>query len=182
MRLLAAGGSLLLRLPTPRAELPEEVRIDGNCPHNYTLVRTWTATDRCGNNSSESQTITVQDTTPPVVSVADPTPDEIIPQATVTVTGTAVDAHLLSVVVNGVPATVSDDSFTAVGVALPNEGGRVLDLCTGSGCIGIATAVYLPHVAVDLADVSRAALTVAEYLAAFEDLNGNVLQIYQHVS
>jgi ribosomal protein L3 glutamine methyltransferase len=38
----------------------------------------------------------------------------------------------------------------------------VLDLCTGSGCIGIATAVYLPHVEVDLVDISAAALRVAE--------------------
>jgi ribosomal protein L3 glutamine methyltransferase len=39
---------------------------------------------------------------------------------------------------------------------------RVLDLCTGGGCIGIATAVYLPHVEVDLVDISAAALRVAE--------------------
>lgn len=39
--------------------------------------------------------------------------------------------------------------------------GRVLDLCTGSGCIGLATAVYLPDADVDLADISPAALRVA---------------------
>jgi ribosomal protein L3 glutamine methyltransferase len=39
--------------------------------------------------------------------------------------------------------------------------GRVLDLCTGSGCIGIAAAVFLPDADVDLADVSPAALAVA---------------------
>jgi ribosomal protein L3 glutamine methyltransferase len=38
---------------------------------------------------------------------------------------------------------------------------RVLDLCTGSGCLGIAAAVYLPAARVDLADVSPAALAVA---------------------
>lgn len=39
---------------------------------------------------------------------------------------------------------------------------RVLDLCCGSGCIGIATALALPWVRVDCADVSQEALAVAE--------------------
>ncbi len=43
----------------------------------------------------------------------------------------------------------------------PARIGRVLDLCTGSGCLGIAAAVHLPDVIVDLADVSPAALAVA---------------------
>ena len=44
----------------------------------------------------------------------------------------------------------------------PESVSRVLDLCTGSGCIGIAAAVYIPDAEVDLADVSQLALRVAE--------------------
>jgi len=41
----------------------------GNCPSNYTLVNTWTATDQCGNATTASQTITVIDNTPPTLTV-----------------------------------------------------------------------------------------------------------------
>jgi hypothetical protein len=47
-----------------------EVRTNGNCPSNYILTRTWTATDACGNTSSKTQTITVQDIQAPVLSAA----------------------------------------------------------------------------------------------------------------
>lgn len=39
---------------------------------------------------------------------------------------------------------------------------RILDLCTGCGCIGIATALSIPDAVVDLSDVSDQALIVAE--------------------
>ncbi len=39
---------------------------------------------------------------------------------------------------------------------------RVLDLCCGSGCIGIATAVFMPDCGVDLVDISADALAVCE--------------------
>jgi gliding motility-associated-like protein len=55
--------------------VPVDVRrtISGSrCASNYQIVRTWTATDLCGNTTVLTQTITVQDNTPPVFSVIVP--------------------------------------------------------------------------------------------------------------
>ncbi|MEM8594095.1 MAG: 50S ribosomal protein L3 N(5)-glutamine methyltransferase [Pseudomonadota bacterium] len=46
----------------------------------------------------------------------------------------------------------------------------LLDLCCGSGCIGLATAAYLPDSHVDLADISEDALAVAQRNQAHSDL------------
>jgi len=62
---------------------------------------------------------------------------------------------------------------------------RVLDLGAGSGCIGIACAVYLPEVEVDLAEVSPAALEVASINRARHHLEDRVqlLQsdLFEHI-
>lgn len=49
---------------------------------------------------------------------------------------------------------------------LPAQPHRILDLCTGSGCIGIACALAFPDTFVDLADISLGALTLASENAA----------------
>jgi hypothetical protein len=40
-----------------------------DCPGNYVVTRTFTATDECGNDSTASQTITIQDTTNPALMI-----------------------------------------------------------------------------------------------------------------
>ena len=47
---------------------------------------------------------------------------------------------------------------------------RALDLCTGSGCIGIAMAAHNPHWQVDLADISDDALALARENVEFQDV------------
>ncbi|MFV8348035.1 hypothetical protein ACNQGX_18255, partial [Flavobacterium sp. ZB4P13] len=53
---------------TPVVTYLGEVRTNGDCANNYTLTRTWRAEDACGNISTASQTINVQDTTPPTIT------------------------------------------------------------------------------------------------------------------
>jgi ribosomal protein L3 glutamine methyltransferase len=51
---------------------------------------------------------------------------------------------------------------------------RALDLCTGSGCIGIAMAAHNPHWRVDVADISDDALALARENIALHQLDVHV--------
>ena len=51
---------------------------------------------------------------------------------------------------------------------------RILDLCTGSGCVGLAIASRVKDARVTLADISREALAVAKKNAAMHHLTGKV--------
>jgi ribosomal protein L3 glutamine methyltransferase len=51
---------------------------------------------------------------------------------------------------------------------------RALDLCTGSGCIGIAMAAHNPDWRVDLADISDDALSLARENVEFQDVGERV--------
>ena len=72
-----------------------------------------------------------------------------------------------------------DDTCAVVGLAikqaifLPSDP-RILDLCTGSGCIGLAIASRVKDARVTLADISREALAVAKKNITFNKMTGRV--------
>ena len=51
---------------------------------------------------------------------------------------------------------------------------RILDLCTGSGCIGLALASRIADARVTLADISKDALAVAKYNVTQQKMTGRV--------
>jgi hypothetical protein len=76
----------------------------GTCAGRYTVTRTWTAVDDCGNRSSVSQVITVRDQTPPVLTMP---ADMTLPacQNPVFFTPTGVDGCGGTVAITSVPAS-----------------------------------------------------------------------------
>ncbi|MFB9090447.1 HYR-like domain-containing protein, partial [Flavobacterium paronense] len=69
-----------------------DVTTNGNCPFRYSVTRTWTAIDACGNSSTASQTITVVDNEAPVISELPETSIISCPETPSFVTPTATDA------------------------------------------------------------------------------------------
>ncbi|WP_320814687.1 gliding motility-associated C-terminal domain-containing protein [Flavobacterium sp.] len=68
-----------------------DVTTDGDCAGSYSITRTWTATDACGNSSQATQTINVQDISAPVIAAL-PSPTTInCPATPVFATASATD-------------------------------------------------------------------------------------------
>jgi hypothetical protein len=53
---------------TMETELVETITSGRGCDADYTITRTWSATDRCGNSASYSQDVSVSDTTAPMLA------------------------------------------------------------------------------------------------------------------
>ena len=89
------------------------------------------------------------------------------------------DFHGLKLTVNPDVLIPRDDTCAVTDMAirqalLLNDNPRILDLCTGSGCIGLAIAKKIPDGKVTLADVSRKALDVAKKNVVAHKLTGRV--------
>ena len=72
-----------------------------------------------------------------------------------------------------------DDSCAVAALAIKyalflDNSPRILDLCTGSGCLGIAIAYRVKDARVTLADISKEALGVAKSNVAMHKLSGRV--------
>jgi hypothetical protein len=84
-----------------------------------------TATDSAANTSETLRHVTL-DTTPPAVTLAQPSDNLITRETNVTVSGTYSDVTAVVVNVNGVPATLSNGGFTAAVVL--NEGRNTINV------------------------------------------------------
>ncbi len=80
------------------------------------------------------------------------------------------------------------DTETAVAITLEaikeyGDTPQVLDLCTGSGCIGITVALENPTVEITLSDISEDALEVAKENATFYSLRAEIIQgdLFEHL-
>ncbi len=69
-----------------------DVTTPGTCPQEYSVTRTWTATDDCGNSSSCSRTISVTDNTAPTITCPNPAPTVECPATPNFGNATATDA------------------------------------------------------------------------------------------
>jgi len=80
-----------------------------------------------------------------------------------------------------VPRSLMNTRFRDFLSEVPWSNKRVLDLCTGSGCIGITLALLKPDLQVDLLDISEAALQVAEVNIQRYGLSDRVTCIQSHL-
>ena len=67
---LNAGQTITAMPPAPPLPVTYTDAITSSmvCPQQYTIARTWSAVDACGNSSTCTQTINIVDTTPPAIS------------------------------------------------------------------------------------------------------------------
>lgn len=134
--------------PAPAITYSDVVNMSGCGGYTGTITRTWTATDVCGNSSSCVQTVTVADTTPPVLSGC---PGDITVNA---------DAGGCDAVVTWTDPTATDNCDPAPGVVCsPPSGstfpqGTTAVTCTATDSCGNASTCGFNVIVNDVNDVS----------------------------
>jgi hypothetical protein len=91
-----------------------DVITPGSCANRYSIARTYIATDVCGNSSSQTQTITVNDQTAPVIN--------------------SIPSNTTVSCVGDVPAA-NDAAYRPVTIAVVQLPSRIMQMCdTGQLC------------------------------------------------
>jgi hypothetical protein len=138
-----------------------DVTVAGSCPQEYTITRTWVATDNCGNSSTCSQTIGVEDTTAPSCATQDITVS-LNGSGTITIVGSQVDAGSSDacgpVTLSVVPNTFDCDNLGANVVVL-----TVTD-CPGNSSTCTATVTVVDDGSLE---------AICQDVTIFIDANGN---------
>lgn len=106
-----------------------DVQTPGDCAQEFTIARTWTATDDCGNDASCVQTISVVDTTPPTVTC--------MGSVTVQCTGPG-GVPVGQVMISG---SATDNCDPSVPVTDNRPGGLYPPSCGGTGTIVTFTGI-----------------------------------------
>ncbi len=141
-----------------------DITTEGTCGSNYSVTRTWTATDACGNAATCVQMIFVEDNTPPVCSAQDITITEILDPETgvIYITAEMIDDGSFDACGGPVTLEVIPDSLLCEDEG-PNEVTLVVtDECGNSStctaivtidcidpCVNIMGWVYLAGAATD---------------------------------
>lgn len=123
---------------------------------------TATALDRAGNPGGTTSVVSL-DTQPPLLTITAPVAGALFSTSSVTVTGTAVDAHLSSVTLNGVPVPVGPGgSFSSTAA-----------LSEGANALAVEARDVVGHATVRTVSVERdtiaPTITVTESGAALVD-------------
>lgn len=138
--------------------------------------------------STLTVTITGEDDTPPVVSITNPPNGTATGAGSINVSGSVSDDTPVTVVVNGITATVTGGTFTANGIPLVPGRNTIVATATDLGrnstraTITVIQEIYPPNVvgmtqANAQAAISAASLTVGNITSAYSNtiLAGNVI-------
>lgn len=138
-----------------------DVTVAGSCPQEFTITRTWVATDNCGNSSSCNQTIGVEDSTAPICATMDITVS-LNGSGTITIVGSQVNDgssdNCGPVTLSVAPNTFDCDNLGANIVVL-----TVTD-CPGNSSTCTATVTVVDDGALE---------AICQNVTIFLDANGN---------